>query len=167
MFLFCVPTFQPLDLIGYFLLVVNRTQWSNWVFLDYRWFFLHQNRSLQTSPFFLSLVFKCKQLNEREKNVSVLSIDRKLVRVSQVTEKAKSITVYTHSLFNTERKRDWNRKRLKATFFFEKKRNMAVLAFFMVTILWGLVGGLAPYLVPSGPQKVSFLFIFNGFILWF
>jgi len=30
---------------------------------------------------------------------------------------------------------------------------MAVLAFFMVTILWGLVGGLAPYLVPSGPQK--------------
>lgn len=32
---------------------------------------------------------------------------------------------------------------------------MAVLAFFMVTILWGLVGGLAPYLVPSGPQKVN------------
>ena len=39
----------------------------------------------------------------------------------------------------------------------EKLKKMAVLAFFMVTILWGLVGGLAPYMVPSGPQKVRFL----------
>ena len=31
---------------------------------------------------------------------------------------------------------------------------MAWLTFLLVSILWGLVGGLAPFLVPSGPQKV-------------
>jgi V-type H+-transporting ATPase subunit e len=30
---------------------------------------------------------------------------------------------------------------------------MAWLTFLLVSILWGLVGGLAPFLVPSGPQK--------------
>ena len=39
----------------------------------------------------------------------------------------------------------------------KKKREMAWLAFCMVTILWGLVGGLAPYMIPSGPQKVFFI----------
>jgi V-type H+-transporting ATPase subunit e len=30
---------------------------------------------------------------------------------------------------------------------------MAWLAFLLVTTLWGLIGGLAPFFIPSGPQK--------------
>ena len=41
------------------------------------------------------------------------------------------------------------------------RNTMAWLTFLLVTILWGLVGGVGPFLIPSGPQKVNDNVIFK------
>ena len=48
-----------------------------------------------------------------------------------------------------------------------EKEKMAWLTFLLVSILWGLVGGLAPFLVPSGPQKVRNIISNLLYFLWY
>jgi len=45
---------------------------------------------------------------------------------------------------------------------------MAWLTFLLVTILWGLVGGVGPFLIPSGPQKflVQMVLVMSAVCCW-